>query len=93
MFRGNASRSNYGEGPVPADPEVRWAVPRDTEACRVLSEGLDGSDVKEWCGTGWTGQPNVIPLDDGTMQVRIGMFDGAYHFVDAGDGADQLRRS
>ncbi|HYJ60583.1 MAG TPA: PQQ-binding-like beta-propeller repeat protein [Actinomycetota bacterium] len=88
MFRGNASRSYYGEGPVPAAPAVRWAIP-DPKACRLSSEGLEGSEVKEWCGTGWTGQPNVVPWED-AMQVRVGMFDGAYHFVDAGDGRDQL---
>jgi outer membrane protein assembly factor BamB len=88
MFRGNASRSNMGEGPVPSAPVIRWAVPQ-APACRLSAEGLDGSDVKEWCGTGWTGQPNVVPWEE-AMQVRVGMFDGTYRFVDAGDGAEQL---
>ena len=36
-FRGNASRSYYGEGPVPLDPVIRWQSTRRREA--VL--GLD----------------------------------------------------
>src|SRR4029453_9913040 len=44
---------------------------------------------KEWCGTGWTGQPNVVPWQ-GAMQVREGAFDDGYHFLDAGTGIPQL---
>jgi outer membrane protein assembly factor BamB len=87
-FKGNASRTYPGQGPVPAAPRISWTAPQ-APACRLSAEGLDGSDVKEWCGTGWTGQPNVVPWGAG-MQVRIGMFDGAYHFIDAGDGTAQL---
>jgi hypothetical protein len=84
-FRGNATRTYYGEGPVPTDPSVRWVFPPDgTKMCAQSAETQTGP-TKEWCGTGWTGQPNVVPWKDG-MQVRIGAFDDGYHFLDAGTG-------
>jgi hypothetical protein len=74
-WRGNASRSYYGEGPVPSGPVVRWRYPS--------SGGLCGqSDGETWCGTGWTGQPNVIEGEDGSIEVRIGAYDHDYHFLD-----------
>ena len=86
-FRGNASRSYYGEGPVPTDPVKRWTYPSDgTKLCSNSAEGGPGSVVKEWCGTGWTGQPNVVPERDGSMTIREGAYDGHYHFLDAGTG-------
>src|SRR4051794_4392165 len=74
-FRGNATRNYYGEGPVPARPEVKWRYPADGGLCS-RSEDIDGTEL--WCGTGWTGQPNVIQHGDGTVEVRIGAFDGHY---------------
>jgi outer membrane protein assembly factor BamB len=86
-FRGNATRSYYGEGPVPSDPVIRWTYPSDgSKMCSQSAEGGAGSPVKEWCGTGWTGQPNVVAMRDGTMTVREGAYDGHYHFLDAGTG-------
>jgi hypothetical protein len=82
-FRGNASRSYYGRGPVPLDPVVRWQHPARTKLC---SESIVGVDVSEWCGTGWTGQPNVIELKGGGVEVREGAYDGDYHFVDGETG-------
>src|SRR5581483_9712763 len=61
-FRGNASRSYYGEGPVPAHPEIVWRYPTSGGLC-MQSSDQDG--VRTWCGTGWTGQPNVIEHPDG----------------------------
>ena len=49
-------------------------------------ESLVGIERDEWCGTGWTGQPNVIVHDDGSIEVREGAYDGAYHFVDGHTG-------
>jgi outer membrane protein assembly factor BamB len=43
--------------------------------------------IKLWCGTGWTGQPAVHELDDGTTEVVFGGFDGNVHFVDGATGA------
>jgi hypothetical protein len=77
-FRGNATRSYYGEGPVPLDPVIGWRVPSEP-LCSVSFVGIEPS---EWCGTGWTGQPNVVVGKDGTIEVRQGAYDGMYHFLD-----------
>ena len=88
-FRGNATRTYYGQGPVPSDPSIRWVFPSGgTKMCAQSAETQTGP-TKEWCGTGWTGQPNVVPWN-GSMQVRIGAFDDAYHFLDAGTGVPDL---
>jgi outer membrane protein assembly factor BamB len=78
-FRGNATRSWYGLGPVPRHPEVLWRYPAEGSLC---SDSSDQHGVRLWCGTGWTGQPNVIVGKDGSIEVRINAYDGAYHFVD-----------
>jgi hypothetical protein len=49
-----------------------------------------GVDLGEWCGTGWTGQPNVVELSGGGVEVREGAYDGRYHFVD-GDTGEPVR--
>jgi outer membrane protein assembly factor BamB len=77
-FRGNAARSYYGEGPVPLDPVIGWRSPDD----RMCSVSFVGIERSEWCGTGWTGQPNVVVTEDGTIEVREGAYDGMYHFLD-----------
>jgi outer membrane protein assembly factor BamB len=82
-FRGNATRDYYGEGPVPTNPEVKWRYPIDGGLC---SESEDADGVQTWCGTGWTGQPNVIEHADGTVEVRIGAFDAHYHFLNGRTG-------
>src|SRR6266511_4300677 len=76
-FRGNATRSYDGEGPLPKDPEDLWSYPSSGGLCSV-SDG--GQGPKTWCGTGWTGQPNVIPHKKGTIEIREGAYDGHYHF-------------
>ena len=81
-FRGNASRSYYGEGPVPLDPVIGWRIP-DARMCSVSFVGIEKS---EWCGTGWTGQPNVVVGADGSIEVREGAYDGMYHFLDGKTG-------
>jgi outer membrane protein assembly factor BamB len=91
-FRGNASRDYYGEGPVPSDPHIAWAYPPDGKMCMQSADnGLTfQGPMQEWCGTGWTGQPNVLQRPDGTVEVREGAYDGAYHFLNGATGA-QLR--
>jgi outer membrane protein assembly factor BamB len=79
-FRGNATRSYYGEGPVPSDPVIRWTYPASGGMCSTSS---DQHGARTWCGTGWTGQPNVVVLDDGRWELREGAYDGAYHFLNA----------
>jgi outer membrane protein assembly factor BamB len=82
-FRGNAERSYYGQGPVPGDPVVLWRYPSSGALC---SESAAGGETKEWCGTGWTGQPNVIVHPGGASEVRIGAYDRHYHFLDGRTG-------
>ena len=81
-FRGNASRSYYGEGPVPLDPVIGWRTPSE----RMCAESLVGIDRSRWCGTGWTGQPNVLVGEDGSVEVREGAYDRMYHFLDGKTG-------
>ena len=84
-FRGNASRSFYGVGPIPArTPQVVWRYPRTGGMCM---KSTDESGTKTWCGVGWTGQPNVVPLKSG-LELRFGAYDGAYHFLDAASGSE-----
>jgi len=42
--------------------------------------------AKKWCGTGWTGQPNVIQKKGGRVEVREGAYDFRYHFLDGKTG-------
>src|SRR5205823_6841806 len=76
-FRGNASRSYYGAGPLPKHPVVLWRYPAGGGLCSTSS---DNHGTRQWCGTGWTGQPNVIVHDDGAIEVREGAYDRHYHF-------------
>ena len=86
-FRGNETRSYYGEGPVPEDPRILWRYPVEGSLCSFSS---DQDGPREWCGTGWTGQPNVLVGQDGEIEVRINAYDGAYHFLDGRSG-EQVR--
>jgi hypothetical protein len=83
-FRGNPTRSYYGEGPVPRQPQHQWAYPSSGGMC---SESTDGEGTRTWCGTGWTGQPAVFERD-GRTWVVFGAYDRAIHFVDAATGQD-----
>ena len=82
-FRGNATRTYYGEGPVPKDPEILWQYPSSGSLC---GESSASGITKQWCGTGWTGQPNVIPREDGTIEIREGAYDWHYHFLNGRTG-------
>jgi len=84
-FRGSASRSYYGEGPVPTDPEVLWSYPGSSGG--MCSESTVGQETKVWCGSGWTGQPSVFERD-GRTWVVFGAYDRAIHFVDYDTGED-----
>jgi outer membrane protein assembly factor BamB len=81
-FRGNATRTYLGEGPVPLDPVIGWRTPTQ----RMCSDSFVGIDRSRWCGTGWTGQPNVIVGEDGSIELREGAYDGMYHFLDGETG-------
>jgi PQQ-like domain len=82
-FRGNLTRSYYGEGPVPRRPKILWRYPRSGGMC---APSTDESGTHTWCGVGWTGQPNVIPRDNGLTELRFGAYDTGYHFLDARSG-------
>jgi len=83
-FRGNLTRSYYGEGPVPRHPVVRWRYPSSGGMCARSS---DEKGTETWCGIGWTGQPNVIPDGKGkTLELRFGAYDDHYHFLNARTG-------
>ncbi|MBD0283100.1 MAG: PQQ-binding-like beta-propeller repeat protein [Thermoleophilaceae bacterium] len=86
-FRGNLTRSYYGEGPVPRRPRILWRYPRSGGMC---APSTDESGTQTWCGVGWTGQPNVIPHANGRLELRFGAYDTNYHFLDARTGR-QLR--
>ena len=82
-FRGNATRDYYGEGPVPMHPVIRWRYPATGGLC---SSSKDNFGTRVWCGTGWTGQPNVIQHANGRIEVREGAYDGHYHFLQGRTG-------
>lgn len=81
-FRGNPTRTFYGEGPVPQRPVVAWSFP-DHAMC---SESTAGGVTKTWCGTGWTGQPAVWERE-GRTWVAFGAYDRAVHVLDSTDGS------
>jgi len=81
-FRGNPSRSYYGEGPVPTTaPQILDRFP-DAPMCR---ESLNLGETKVWCGMGWTGQPTIVEREDRTWAI-FGGYDGNIHFMDADSG-------
>jgi outer membrane protein assembly factor BamB len=82
MFRGNPSRTYYGEGPIPTGLNVKWRFP-DAPMCGNSSVG---GEPKQWCGSGWTGQPVVWERPDGTTEVIFGAYDKHIHFLDAATG-------
>jgi PQQ-like domain len=79
-FRGNLTRTYYGHGPVPTNPVIRWRYPSGGEMC---AQSSDEHGTETWCGTGWTGQPNVIPHKSGLLELRFGAYDDDYHFLNA----------
>ncbi|MEV4515672.1 PQQ-binding-like beta-propeller repeat protein [Dactylosporangium sp. NPDC049525] len=82
-FRGNPTRTYYGQGPVPRTmPVHKWQFPKTGGLCR-MSE--DKGKTTQWCGNGWTGQPAVFEKD-GRTWVVFGAYDGAIHFLDAATG-------
>lgn len=87
-FRGSPTRSYYGSGPVPESPRIAWSYPPSSQEPMCSESSWLGSQV-EWCGTGWTGQPAVVPYD-GRTWVIFGAYDGAVHFLDAETGEQLL---
>ena len=83
MFRGNPTRTYYGEPPVPVNPEVIWTYPANDPMC---SKSTVAGATTTWCGTGWTGQPVVYERDDGVTEVIVGAYDKQVHFLDGSTG-------
>lgn len=82
-FRGNPTRTYYGQGPVPrTTPAQRWRFPASGSMC---SMSTDKGRTSQWCGTGWTGQPAVFERD-GRTWVVFGAYDRSIHFLDAATG-------
>ncbi len=81
-FRGDATRSLQGFGPVPRQPVVRWSFTTGTHV-ETLSWGK-----RTWKGTGWSGQAAVaggrvyVPGLDGVCYCRD---------FDSGEGIWQAR--
>ncbi len=84
MFRGSPTRSWYGKGPLPSNPKVLWRYPEKPMCSYSEADGV----TKQWCGSGWTGQPVVWERPDGITEVIFGAYDGAVHFVNAKTGQD-----
>jgi outer membrane protein assembly factor BamB len=84
MFRGNATRTWYGRGPLPEHPQVLWRYPRHA-MCAISFVARQGL---RWCGSGWTGQPAVVERPDG-IEVIVGTYDRAVHFIDGATGRDR----
>jgi outer membrane protein assembly factor BamB len=83
MFRGNGSRTYYGEGPLPSNPQILWRF--GPMSGMSMTEGK----MKLWTGTGWTGQPSVFERD-GKTWVVVGCYDKKIHFFDADTGKELL---
>ncbi|MBP9851631.1 MAG: hypothetical protein KBC67_00005, partial [Candidatus Pacebacteria bacterium] len=91
MFRGSPTRTFYGLGPLPADPKVLWRYPNSTSlnGDKPMCSYSEAEGVtKQWCGTGWTGQPVVWERPDGITEVIFGAYDGAVHFLNAKTGQE-----
>jgi len=91
-FRGNATRTYYGTGPVPQDPKVVWTYPGGSKKMCAHSSVPFGEHQKSggndlWCGSGWTGQPSVFDYQ-GRTWVVFGAYDRKVHFVDWETGED-----
>lgn len=83
-FRGNPTRSWYGTGPIPrTQPQVLWQYP----GSKMCGESSEYGEVRNWCGTGWTGQPAVFERE-GRTWVVFGAYDYKIHFLDAATGQD-----
>ncbi len=85
MFRGNATRTYYGRGPVPRAPRILWRYPERHPMCAI---SVVAHEAKQWCGSGWTGQPSVVERPDG-IEVIVGTYDRAVHFIDGATGRDR----
>ena len=85
-FRGSPTRSWYGTGPAPRNPQLLWRYPQHSDMC---AESSYHGEIVRWCGTGWTGQTAVFERNGRTWLV-FGAFDNNVHFLDAATGQQLL---
>lgn len=85
-FRGNPTRTYYGMGPVPTNPKILWTYPQSGGMCGSSS---DGGGKQTWCGSGWTGNPNVYEQNGRTI-VSFGAYDYSVHWLDYMTGTNVL---
>ncbi len=85
-FRGNPTRSFYGQGPVPSAPTIQWSFEIGCSNSNV------GGQPKNWCGSGWTGQPSVFHPPGTTASddwwLAFGGYDRKVNFLDPATGAE-----
>lgn len=81
-FRGNPTRTYYGEGPVPANPSIAWTYKIGCSNSSV------GGNPKNWCGSGWTGQPAIFhpPGEDSAWWLGFGAYNRKVNFLDPETG-------
>jgi len=72
-FRGNPTRSWYGLGPVPDNPQILWTYPENGGMCGSSSDGGNRSNVFERDGKTW---------------VSFGGYDYGLHWLDAENGTE-----
>jgi len=92
-FRGNQTRTYYGEGPIPTgNVQVLWRSP------------IGGAPSGHWSGVGWTGQPLLVEWPETTRrymnfkkqpgparEIIVGALDGQVHFFDADTGSESRK--
>ena len=81
-FRGTPDRRGVLDGSLPKAPRVIW---RRGPFC---GPSTDQYGTRQWCGTGWTGQPAIRPLPNQKVEVIFGAYDHALHFLDGATGQD-----
>jgi hypothetical protein len=83
-FRGNPTRSWYGTGPVPPSARVLWTWQIGCANSSV------GGEPKQWCGSGWTGQPTVFHPPDApdSWRIAFGGYNRNVNFLDPTTGTE-----
>ncbi len=87
-FRGNPTRSWYGQGPVPDNPQVLWTYGGPNG--NMCGKSSEGTNTQTWCGDGWTGNPNVFERD-GKTWLSFGGYDYGLHWLDADTGKELVK--
>ncbi len=83
-FRGNPTRTFHGTGPIGSKPQSAWQY--DIGCSNSPVNGVN----KEWCGTGWTGQPLVFrsPHDEAKWWLAVGGYNKRINFLDPDTGSE-----